>query len=236
MSQRLLQTMVAAVATGVVSGAVSGAIHAEPAQAAGLTYESDFTLTSATVADPIATAAVIFSKAPSLTQAGLFDYTIESITASFQGINYSQADLLTPSNIAFAQGLNAFLPSKYQQLLPNFLSGTTPTYTGDGDFPPADPLTYAFSAQEVSAGLSLLAPNLSPSQLSQVTAIAALFPQGGEASFSSTLIASTPGNLISSEGAPEPTTMAGLALAGLGLVGARRRLHKGKTMAPVCVR
>ncbi|SRR5579883_2077963 len=223
------------------------------AQAAVLTYESDLNVTAtvvlpnqSTAQTPIANAAVIFTKAPSVAQPGLFDYEFKSFTGKLLNATYTTADLLSPANITFVAGLNALLPSKYQTLLPAILNNTTPTYTGDGGFPPADPISYTFSSQDVSAGVSLVAPHLSPTQLNAVNTIAALFPNGGEATLSSTLIpgssdsssasfttliASNPSSSAPSEGVPEPTTIAGLALAGAGMIAARRRLNRRKTIA-----
>ncbi|XGV96736.1 MAG: PEP-CTERM sorting domain-containing protein [Leptolyngbya sp. BL-A-14] len=240
MSKKTLKSLAAATA----SVAILSALQTKPAQAAVLTYTSDLNITStvllpnqSTVQAPVANASVTFLKVPSVVQPGLFDYTFTSFTASFLSTPYTLSDLLTPTNVALAQSLSPFLPTeyqgKYQTLVSNLVSGTVPTYTGDGDFPPATPISYAFSGKDVSAGVSSVTPYLSTEQLSLVSTIASLFPNGGEATFSSTLIASSdPGSgSYSSEGAPEPTTMAGLALAGAGMMAARRRLSKRKIAA-----
>ena len=250
MSHKMFQSIAFTAIGSVASLALINALPMYSAQAAVLTYESNLSVTStvilpnqATTQVPIANATVTFLKAPS-SQPNLFDYTFQSLTASFLSTTYTQADLLTPTNIALAQSLTTFLPteyqSRYQTLLSNVVSGTVPTYTGDGDFPPATPLSYTFSAQDVGEGVQKLSPSLSPSQLSVVNAIAALFPNGGETTLSSTVIASTPdispavaenSSTATAEGAPEPTTMAGLALAGAGMAAARRRLSKRKIAA-----
>jgi len=229
--------VVTAASVGILS-----ALQTNQVQAAGFTYESDLSITStailpnqSTVQAPIANAAITFLKAPSA-KPGLFDYTLQSFTGSFLSTTYSLSDTLIPTNVALAQSLSVFLPteykSTYQILLANIVSGTVPTYTGDGDFPPVAPVSYAFSGQDVSAGVGFVTPYLSTGQLSLVGTIAALFPNGGEATFSSTIIASaSDSGSYASAGVPEPTTMAGLALAGAGLAAARRRLNKRKVAA-----
>jgi hypothetical protein len=237
MSKNKFQAIAFTAASVLASVAVVSALSTSQAQAAVLTYESELTITAVTPALPvsIANATVTFLKAPSAVQPGLFDYTLQSFTGSFLSTTYSLANTLTPTNVALAQSLSVFLPSayqaKYQTLLLNVVNGTVPTYTGDGDFPPAAPIAYAFSSQDVSKGVSSVAPFLSTEQLSLVNTIAALFPAGGEATFSSTLFASASSTGGAAAGAPEPTTMAGLALAGAGLAAARRRLNKRQKAA-----
>lgn len=137
---------------------------------------------------------------------------------------------------SYALQLNALIPGvypqyiQYQNVLPRILNGdpTEFDYIGDGDFPPAD-FSYAFppfQPQSISYPFSPL-----------VAYFADLFPQGGQINFTTQLVAdnlpamATLGinDTSNAVATPEPTTLAGLGLAGLGLAIAHRRKQKATT-------
>ncbi len=173
-----------------------------------------------------------------------------STTVTLDTLRQSQnAAVLSGLNAAvFAQVPPEF--KKYSQILPSVLAGTSPNYIGDGDFPPLGTFSYSFSNQDVVMGRNLAATqvatlNLPPTDVAQISlllgALPSLFPNGGTASIQFSQVATSVlptapsvspvvlpevlavGGGESSAAVPEPTTMAGMALAGGAMAAARRR-------------
>lgn len=192
-----------AIATaGLVACTFGATIASLPAQAASLNYVSNLTVNQTGQTTPIATGTFGYSKTD--LPSGLFSYQLNALNFVFLTTTYTLDDLAANTNTLLALG--QFLPSPYQGKLATLLSSFPPSYVGDGDFPPAD-FTYTFSAQQIP-----------------VPDLAALFPTGGTVSFSTQIVTPATGSQSpQSEAVPEPTTLAGLALAGAGLAAARRK-------------
>jgi hypothetical protein len=149
--------------------------------------------------------------------------------------SYTLAQLRTSSRAqTLALALNTIaVPTKYQGILPNVLRNQPAfDYIGDGDFPPAGTFSYAFSGVTIPDSVRRSNPTLAT--------LATLFRNGGRVTISSQRIGSTTTQArvaalepavdlptlaapTASEAVPEPTTMAGLALAGAGMAIARRK-------------
>ncbi len=261
MRKNFMQITTKTVMGTVASCALVGAIAPQPSQAAVFTYDSAFSLTAnsgtlPTLFPTIATGSARFTKADSLTSPGLFDYQVENFQATLVplNLNFTLDILRQPQNATLIGSLNTAvftqLPTefqKYSQIIPSVLAGTSPNYTGDGDFPPLGTFSYSFSNQDILNGVSLAVSQLptlnlpapDASQLSLLlNALPTLFPNGGTASitFSQVETAVAPSTEESgvadstSTAAPEPTTIAGLALAGGAMIAARRRQKQKNTV------
>lgn len=239
----------------VASCALVGALVPQSSQAAVFTYDSAFSVTANSGALPtlfptIATGSARFTKADSLTNPGLFDYQVENFQATLVplNLNFTLDSLRQSQNVALFSSLNtavfAQLPTefqKYSQIIPSVLAGTSPNYTGDGDFPPLGTFSYSFSNQDVLNGVSLAVSqlptlNLPATETAQLglllNALPTLFPNGGTASIT---VSQVEAPLVAPEvtdstsaAVPEPTTIAGMALAGGTLAAARRRQKQRK--------
>lgn len=234
MFQRIVQQASALGVGAAVSIAAIGAF--QQAQAATFTYTSTLTVTANSFpGTSIATGSATYTKTD--LPASQVGYKVTAANLVALGTDYTLADLI--SNPAPAQLINGFLPTKYQGILPNILSNATYDYVGDGGFPPSN-ATYAFDATEVAAAIAQAQPyvaTLSPSQQVFFNSAAGLFAQGGTVSFSSQLVASQPDpvpptvvlpdvNVTGAAAVPEPLTLAGTAIAGIGAVVARRRSRR----------
>jgi hypothetical protein len=271
---RLIQSLTHAAVGTVASCALVGAIAPQASQAAVFTYGSTFSLTANSGTLPvllpeIATGSAQFTKADSVTFPGLFDYQVTDFQATLVplSLSFTLDSLRQPQNAVLLNTLNtavfAQVPAEFQnyrQILPSVLAGTSPNYTGDGDFPPLGTFSYTFSSQDVQNGVTLAstqlpALNLPPAETARISGLLgllpSLFPNGGTASITLTQIGSTvapvpPGEVSvpvpeasvpvpdsvvpdvsssdsNSTAAPEPATIAGMALAGGALMAARRR-------------
>lgn len=229
---------------------VLSAIASSPAHAAEF-YRSTFSVFSNTPApftNPLSTATVDFTKTGlsngltgyEVTNANL---TVTSPLAQLLGVpsSYTLAQLRSSSRArTLALALNTLAaPPKYQGILPNVLANRPAfDYIGDGDFPPVGTFSYTFPG---------LAPSQVPASNSTLAALASLFRNGGRVTVSSQRMGATAPQArvaalesavdlptlsapTASEAVPEPTTMAGLALAGASMAIARRK-HQQKDAA-----
>lgn len=232
----------------VASVALTGTMMGSSAQAATMSYTSNFSVTSNSLDDAIVTGDFTFTKTKLDT--GFFSYKLEdfnaSVNASVANLNFSKSftfnDVKANSTI-FEQVNQAFVPDKYQAILPSALADEDSNYIGDGDFPPPD-FTREFSGEEFSYmknDLTPLVSTLIESSDSNTKGILNFFfgsdinnqatvlldyafGQGGEISLTSTstLVSQSSSNLVSAS-VPEPTTIFGIGIVGVGLVATRRK-------------
>lgn len=225
MLQSCLQKGVApaiAVAIGATSAAVSVLSPTSTAQAA--TFKSVFDVTAPSILGPttLLTGDLTFTKTQlNSTQIG---YRVQDSNASllFLGQTYSFGSLFAPAD-----------PTAFN-------------YVSDTDLLPVGAATYSFTAADVSNGLGAaqglltqLPPNTIPASITQgINLLPILFPNGGQVRLTTTEVFRpipdpipnfNPGTSGGSAAAPEPTTIAGLTLAGYGLAAMRRRRQKLKS-------
>ncbi|MEB3216354.1 MAG: PEP-CTERM sorting domain-containing protein [Nostocales cyanobacterium 94392] len=216
----------------VAGFAATGTIMINPVQAATMSYKSEFNLTSNSLDSEVATGNFSFTKTE--LASGKFSYKLISFDASFGafGINKSLSLNDIKANPTPFTALNqAFVPDKYQNILPSVLTGADSNYVGDGDFPPDD-FTYQFTGEEFKDIQNQLTPFVSafmPSiDTQQSTALLNLaFGKGGKVSFTTTQV-SEPTFVQTS--VPEPTTIFGIGVVGVGLIATRRKNRYNSTI------
>ncbi|MEO0932658.1 MAG: PEP-CTERM sorting domain-containing protein [Cyanobacteria bacterium J06641_2] len=216
-------------ASTVASVALTGTMMASSAQAATMSYTSEFSITSNNFESifgngKVATGDFSFTKTE-LTGAnsGLFSYKLTDFNSSFGafGINQSLnlSDVRANPNPFLAVN-QAFVPDKYQAILPSVIADEDSNYIGDGDFPPPD-FIREFSGEDFAAFTNQLTPlisnllessdiNADAEDVTDLMNIA--FSGGGKISFKTT-----------STSIPEPTTIFGLGIVGVGLTATRRK-------------
>ncbi|MGB3640810.1 MAG: PEP-CTERM sorting domain-containing protein [Rivularia sp. (in: cyanobacteria)] len=210
-------------ASTVASVALTGTMMASSAQAATISYTSNFSITSNSLNSEVVTGDFSYTKTELDT--GFFSYELTdfnaSVNASVGPFNFSES--FTLSDIGsdpnpFLAVNQAFVPDKYQAILPSVLADQDSNYVGDGDFPPDD-FTRQFSGEEFSAFANQLTPLVSaflqssdidvdPAQAESL--LNSVFSKGGEVSFTTTSV-------------PEPTAIFGIGVIGVGLVATRRK-------------
>ena len=206
-------------ASTVASVAISGTMMASSAQAATMSYTSEFSITSNSLNSELVTGDFSFTKTE--LDSGFFSYKLTGFNSTVGAFGFSESlglsDIKENPNPFIAVN-QAFVPDKYQAILPSVLADEDSNYVGDGDFPPPD-FTRAFSGEEFSAFANQLTPLVSAFLQSsdidvdaaQVAMLADLaFSEGGEISLTTTSV-------------PEPTTIFGLGVVGVGLVATRRK-------------
>ncbi len=223
-------------ASTVASVAATGAMMANPVQAATMSYTSQFSVTSNSLETKLGNGEVLtgdFSFTKTELASGKFSYKLTDFNAS-SGASLSMLDINESLNLSdvkanpnpFLEVNQAFVPEKYQAILPSVLADENSNYVGDGDFPPAD-FTRAFSGAEFSEmadeyNLSSLISTFLPSEYAQQAEflLGAAFGKGGEVSLMTT---STSQSSFTQASVPEPTTIFGLGVIGIGLVATRRK-------------
>ena len=206
-------------ASTVATVAISGTMIASSAQAATMSYTSEFSITSNSLNSELVTGDFSFTKTE--LDSGFFSYKLTGFNSTVGAFGFSESlglsDIKENPNPFIAVN-QAFVPDKYQAILPSVLADEDSNYVGDGDFPPPD-FTRAFSGEEFSAFAIQLTPLVSAFLQSsdidvdaaQVAMLADLaFSEGGEISLTTTSV-------------PEPTTIFGLGVVGVGLVATRRK-------------
>lgn len=215
-------------ASTVASVALTGTMMANSAQAASMTYNSSFSVTSNNLENifgdgEVVTGSLEFTKTE--LNSGLFSYKLTEFNAysgaslNFFGFNESLdlSDIRANPNPFLAVN-QAFVPDKYQAILPSVLANEDSNYIGDGDFPPPD-FTRAFTGEEFADFANQLTPLVSAFlessnidiDVQEARGLANLaFSGGGEVSFTTTAV-------------PEPTTIFGLGIVGVGLTATRRK-------------
>ena len=238
-------------ASTVASVALTGTMMASSAQAATMSYTSNFSITSNNLESFITSnnlesmfgnGEVVtgdFSFTKTELDSGLFSYKLmdfnvySGASLSLLGFNESLSlgDVKANPNPFLAVN-QAFVPDKYQAILPSVLADEDSNYVGDGDFPPPD-FIREFSGEEFEAIMNKFTPLVSAFLESsdididteEVIGLAnAVFSGGGEVSLTttSTLVSQSSSNLVSAS-VPEPTTIFGIGMVGVGLVTTRRK-------------
>lgn len=219
MLSSILKKTVLLGATTVASVAVSGTMMASSVQAATMSYTSTFSVTSNNLNSELVTGDFSFSKTE--LDSGLFSYKLTGFNSTVGAFGFSESlelsDIQSNPNPFLAVN-QAFVPDKYQAILPSILADKDSNYIGDGDFPPPD-FTRAFTGEEFFTYANQLTPLVSSFlessdiglDTTQVTGLLNLaFAGGGEVNFTTKSV-------------PEPTTIFGLSIVGVGLVATRRK-------------
>lgn len=210
---------------GTVASLATTGIITNPVQAATMSYRSEFSVTSNNLNGEVATGNFSFTK--SEIASGKFSYKLTSFDASFGAFGISKS--LTLSDIKanptpFTALNQAFVPDKYQNILPSVLAEENSNYVGDGDFPPDD-FTYQFTGEDFQDIQNKLTPFVSafiPSIDTQqsTTLLNLAFSQGGKINFTTRQVSES-GFVQTS--VPEPTTIFGIGVVGVGLASTRRK-------------
>lgn len=216
----------------VVGLAATGTIMINPVQAATISYNSEFSVTSNSLNDEVATGNFSFTKTE--LASGKFSYKLTSFDASFGafGINKSLTLNDIKANPTPFIGLNqAFVPNKYQNILPSVLAGEYSNYIGDGDFPPDD-FTYEFTGEEfkdiqnkLTPFVSAFMPSIDNQQSTSLLNLA--FGKGGKVSLTTTQVSQS---RFVQTSVPEPTTIFGIGVVGVGLTAIRRKNKYNSTI------
>lgn len=224
----------------VASFAFIGSIINNSAQAATISYTSEFSVTSNSLNSEVVTGSLSFSKTE--LDSGLFSYKLINFDTTLSALGRTKSldlnDVKANPNPFLAVN-QAFVPQKYQAILPSVLADENSNYVGDGDFPPPD-FTKKFTGEEFTTYANQLTPlissflessniQLSQEQTQQTQQIAGLinlaFSQGGEVTLKTTSVTLPNSDLVSAS-VPEPTTIIGLGVIGIGLTATRKRKSK----------
>lgn len=209
-------------ASTVAGVALTGTIMANSAQAATMSYTSEFSISSNSLNSELVTGDFSFTKTE--LNSGLFSYKLTDFNASAIGQTLTLSDVKADPNPFLAVN-QAFVPDKYQAILPSVLADEDSNYVGNGDFPPPD-FTRAFSGEEfagiadeynLTSLISILVPSVDIQQATMLANFA--FSEGGKISFKTTSVSQS--NALAS--VPEPTTIFGIGVVGVGLVATRRK-------------
>lgn len=214
----------------VAGVALTGTIMANSAQAGTMTYKSEFSVNSNSLnGSDILTGDFNFRKTE--LDSGDFSYQLTGFKATMLNESFTLKDIRKNPD-PFKVLNEALIPEKYKGILERVLKRETPHYTGDGDFGEGN-LSYTF-------GFDLGNPNFQPDNfdfvfssedLGNVTKVASNLLEV-DSSFTQFFVpfALSQGgqlNIITKE-VPEPTTIFGIAVAGLGLTATRRKRTREK--------
>ncbi len=208
-------------ASTVAGVALTGTIMANSAQAATMSYTSEFSISSNSLKSEVATGSFSFTKTE--LDSGFFSYKLTDFNASAIGKTLSLSDVKADPNPFLAVN-QSFVPQKYQAILPSVLADEDSNYVGNGDFPPPD-FNRQFRREEFAAIadeynltslISILVPSVDTATAEVL--LNGVFSKGGEVSLTTT---SSQSNALAS--VPEPTTIFGIGVMGVGLVATRRK-------------
>jgi len=221
-------------ASTVASVALTGTIMANSAQAGTMSYTSQFSVTSNSLNSEVVTGDFSFTKTELTGEdSGLFSYTLTDFNANLMGVKSLTLKDVKGNPNPFLAFNTAFIPDKYQGILPRVLANENSHYKGDGDFPPED-FTFGFDLKDgnfqaenfdfvlsekdldnAATLVSTLAPSMFSNRVKDMAIDA--FAEGGTVSFATT-----------STSVPEPTTIFGLGIVGIGLTATRRKRKNKK--------
>ncbi|MEM1393337.1 MAG: PEP-CTERM sorting domain-containing protein [Cyanobacteria bacterium P01_D01_bin.116] len=209
-------------ASTVASVAFTGTMMANSAQAATMSYISEFSVTSNSLNSNVLTANLSFTKTE--LAEGLFGYKLINFDTTFGAFGITKSldlDDVKANPNPFLAINQALIPQEYNQyktILPSVLAEEEYNYIGDGDFP-ADDFSRAFTGKEFFAYANQLNPAISSflessdidinPQLASIL-LSSAFADGGEVKFTTTSV-------------PEPATIFGLGVVGIGLTATRRK-------------
>jgi hypothetical protein len=212
-------------ASTVAGVALTGTMMANSAQAATISYTSEFSVTSNRLNSEVATGSFSFTKTELTGEdSGLFGYKLEGFNISAIGQTLTLDGVKENPNPFLAVN-QTFVPQKYQAILPSALADKDYNYKGDGDFPPPD-FIREFSGEEfwaiadeynLTSLISIVVPSVDTTTANGL--LNGVFGEGGKVSLTTTSSQSNP-DLAS---VPEPTTIFGLGVVGVGLVATRRK-------------
>jgi hypothetical protein len=208
-------------ASTVASVALTG-MMASSAQAATMSsYTSNFSLTSNNLDAEVVAGEFSYTKTE--LDSGLFSYKLEDFNAQVMNRSFTISDI--PKISPFLTSLNdAFTPDNYQSILPSVLENDVTNV----DLPALN-LTRIFSGNEFTEFASeynltsLLSAFVPPDQTQRAEALLGIaFSGGGEISLTttSTSVPQSGSNLAS---VPEPTSILGIGIIGVGLTATRRK-------------
>ncbi len=235
-------------ASTVAGVALSGTIMANSAQAGTMSYRSEFSVTSNSLNSEVITGDFSFTKTK--LDSGEFSYKVMDFNANVIGRNFTLSQMRANPNPFLALN-QALVEEKYQSILPSVLAGENSNYEGDGDFPPEDfSKTFGFDFGNVDfqpEDFSLkfgfdfvngdfqpdnfdlvfnggdllkagpLVSNIFPSISSEEATVllVSVLGEGGTINFATTTV-------------PEPTTIFGIGVLGVGLIATGRRSRSKK--------
>lgn len=221
--------------SAVVGVAATGISDPQPARAAVFNYTSTINIYSSNLMTDVANGSIGYTKAD--LPSGDVGYELRSLNFTILNLVFTLRDLLNPAvTTKVASLVTGLLPASYQPAWSQYeavwarVVKQDPNefdYIGDGGFPPPDAAhTFGLGLSELTSLKAKVADiEYAPAALDL------LFGNGGTVTVDlrseltpsqlPPLVATAPGP--STEAVPEPTTIAGLALAGSGLAAARRR-------------
>ncbi len=225
-------------ASTVAGVALTGTIMANSAQAATMSYRSEFSVTSNSLNSEVVTGDFSFTKTD--LNNGFFSYNLEKFNASVGAFGFNESlslsDVKANPNPFLAVN-RAFVPPKYQGILPSVLDGEDSNYIGDGDFGEenltftfgldsgddnfqADNLDFVISQKDFGNMAASLSGIMDIDTQLATTLAGVVFNEGGTVNFTTTLVSQSNASLAS---VPEPTSILGIGIVGVGLTTTRRK-------------
>jgi hypothetical protein len=217
-------------ASTVAGVALTGTIMASSAQAGTMTYRSEFSVTSNSLnGSNLLTGDFNFSKTE--LDSGEFSYKLTGFNANVLNQRFTLKDIRKNPDPFLALN-ETFIEDKYQTILPSVLARQSSNYIGDGDFGEGN-LSFTF-------GLDLGDPNFqsdnfdfvfSSEDLDKATEVASNLLEV-DPSFTQFFVPFALGqggqlNIVTKE-VPEPTTIFGIGMVGVGLTATRRKRARKK--------
>ncbi len=205
-------------ASTVASVALTGTMMASSAQAATMSYTSEFSITSNNFDTEIVTGDFSYTKTE--LDSGSFSYKLEDFNAQVMNRSFTISDIPKISPLLISLN-DDFTPDNYQSILPSVLENDVTNV----DLPALN-LNRIFSGNEFKEfaseyKLTSLLSDFLPPDKTEVAAglLNIAFSGGGEISLTTT---------STSASVPEPTTIFGLGMVGVGLTATRRRRARRK--------
>lgn len=220
-------------ASTVAGVALAGTVMATSAQAATMSYRSDFSVTSNSLNSDVVTGDFSFTKTD--LNNGFFSYKLTDFNVSVGAFGFNESltlddvkdnpvPFLALNQTLFEEG---YLEQKYQTILPSVLDGEDSNYVGDGDFPPedftstfgldlgddnfqADNFDFVFSQEDFGNIAASLSGIMGVDTRLATTLAGLAFAEGGTVNFTTKEV-------------PEPTAIFGIGMVGVGLTATRRR-------------
>ncbi|MGD1913225.1 MAG: PEP-CTERM sorting domain-containing protein [Rivularia sp. (in: cyanobacteria)] len=216
-------------ASTVAGVALSGAIATNSAQAASMTYRSEFSVTSNTFNNDFITGDFDFTKTE--LDSGGFSYEVTGFNANVLNEEFTLSDIRKKPN-QFGAINQIFVPESYQAILQSAINGKNSdivnsdlgegnsTFTfgfdfGDGNFQ-ADQFDFDFTSEDLDNAAEL-ASNLITSIPSNVTRFSVYLSllEGGQINVTT--------KNVTTKAVPEPTTLFGIGVVTVGLAATRRK-------------